>query len=186
VHRVSKPAQQPSTLGQVVRARRRSFGLTLVQLAGLSGLSQPFLSQIERGSAQPSMKSLAAIAEALQTTGPALLAAPRGDDAPVVAAGQGEQIETAPGGTARLLASGPHDLLPMEFIGGPTEFDEYLQHEGHEFVYVVSGLIELDLGGDLRRLGPRDSAHFEASTPHRWRVAGDEQVWMLAVANAPH
>ena len=55
----------PDRVGERIRALRRARGLTLVQLAGLADLSHPFLSQIERGLARPSLASLERIAHAL-------------------------------------------------------------------------------------------------------------------------
>ena len=45
-------------LGARIRHHRRQLGLTLVEVAGQAGISQPFLSQIERGKAAPSMATL--------------------------------------------------------------------------------------------------------------------------------
>ena len=61
-------------LGSAIRARRRLLGMTLVEVAASAGLSHPFLSQLERGLARPSMRSLTAIAATLGTTAQALMA----------------------------------------------------------------------------------------------------------------
>src|SRR5689334_10806650 len=53
-------------IASAVRARRRRLGLTLQELADKSGLSAPFLSQVERSQTTPSITSLIAIAQALQ------------------------------------------------------------------------------------------------------------------------
>jgi transcriptional regulator with XRE-family HTH domain len=55
-------------LGSAIRARRHQRGMTLVEVAASAGLSHPFLSQLERGLARPSMRSLTAIAATLDTT----------------------------------------------------------------------------------------------------------------------
>jgi transcriptional regulator with XRE-family HTH domain len=60
-------------LGRAIRCVRHDRGMTLVQVAEASGLSQPFLSQLERGRTRPSMRSLFRIAAALGTTQQALL-----------------------------------------------------------------------------------------------------------------
>src|SRR3954454_18120215 len=72
--RTSQAARHPdAALGRAIRALRRERGLTLVQLAAATGLSQPFLSQLELGRSRPSMRSLFRIAAALDTTQQALL-----------------------------------------------------------------------------------------------------------------
>ena len=55
-------------LGRSIRLARRGRGLTLVELAALAGLSHPFISQVERGVARPSMLSLERISRALGTS----------------------------------------------------------------------------------------------------------------------
>jgi transcriptional regulator with XRE-family HTH domain len=64
------PQRDPRTsggqhLGRAIRGLRRDRGLTLNQLSEGSGLSVPFLSQLENNRAKPSMQSLSAIAMAL-------------------------------------------------------------------------------------------------------------------------
>src|SRR6266571_5394240 len=73
-------------LGRRVRALRARHGLTLNELAARSGLSPRFLIQVEAGSANISVRRLAALASALGTTAAALLAEPGGEaDRPVIA-----------------------------------------------------------------------------------------------------
>ena len=61
----SQETTDDERIGRYVRMLRRARGLTLMQLAALADLSQPFLSQLERGQARPSMASLGRIAHAL-------------------------------------------------------------------------------------------------------------------------
>src|SRR3954470_8779782 len=72
------PREDPA-LGRAIRAPRRERGLTLRQVAAASGLSQPFLSQLELGRSRPSMRSLFRIATALGTTQQTLLGLAAGD-----------------------------------------------------------------------------------------------------------
>ncbi|GAA3069299.1 hypothetical protein GCM10020254_11320 [Streptomyces goshikiensis] len=52
----------------MIRAWRKRRGISMASLAAGSGLSQPFLSQLERGLATPSLSSIYRIAEALDVT----------------------------------------------------------------------------------------------------------------------
>lgn len=67
--------EQPLRVGAAVRRRRRAQQLTLAAVAERSGLSVPFLSQVENERARPSRPSLDRIADALGTTAVELLAA---------------------------------------------------------------------------------------------------------------
>lgn len=80
-----------SSLGEVIRRQRELAQLPMRQLATMVGISNPYLSQIERGLRSPSGEVLDAIAESLQTTADALVGlAGRTEaieeEAPVVAA----------------------------------------------------------------------------------------------------
>lgn len=74
-------------LGRRVRALRAERGLTLKELARRSGLSARFLVQVESGQGNISVRKLAALASALETSASALLGGPKGDAA--TAAGWG-------------------------------------------------------------------------------------------------
>lgn len=60
-------------LGAYIRAQRQLADLSLRQLAGLSNVSNAYLSQVERGLHQPSLKVLRSIATALNLSGETLL-----------------------------------------------------------------------------------------------------------------
>ena len=162
-------------LGQAIRGLRRERGLTLVQVAAASGLSQPFLSQLELGRTRPSMRSLFRIAEALGTTQQALLA--HGDSGPV-------PYDTGAHGGARLLLHEPGADV-TEFAGVSGEFAEYFSHDRHELLYVVRGTLEVDLREDghsrLSTLQARGSISYAGRVEHRFRQVGPEECVILVV-----
>lgn len=61
-------------LGAFIRSQRKLARLSLRQLAELTSLSNPYLSQIERGLHQPSVRVLKSIADALDLSAETLLA----------------------------------------------------------------------------------------------------------------
>jgi len=60
-------------LGGFIRKRRQQANLSLRQLAEKTRLSNPYLSQIERGLHQPSMRVIKLIADALNVSAETLL-----------------------------------------------------------------------------------------------------------------
>jgi transcriptional regulator with XRE-family HTH domain len=61
-------ATPSSPLGEYIRRQRELQKLSMRQLAGLAGISNPYLSQIERGLRDPSEKVLDAIARNLEVS----------------------------------------------------------------------------------------------------------------------
>ena len=182
-------------LGQEIRRLRHQHGLTLVTLAARTSLSHPFLSQLERGLARPSMASLERIARALGSSQSELMARAADETAAgetpaegaftLVRADEGTVVE-APGGTVRLLVRGHTRFHPMVYAGGNPSFEEYYQHPEDEFVHVISGAVEVDLGeSGLIRLAPGDSLYYAGGTRHRWRTVGDTGYRLLAVKDLP-
>jgi transcriptional regulator with XRE-family HTH domain len=64
---------QMEALGDFIRRQRKQANLSLRQLAEKTRLSNPYLSQIERGLHQPSMRVIKVISEALNVSAETLL-----------------------------------------------------------------------------------------------------------------
>jgi transcriptional regulator with XRE-family HTH domain len=64
---------QKEALGAFIRSTRKNANLSLRQLAEMTRLSNPYLSQIERGLHQPSVRVIRLISEALNVSAETLL-----------------------------------------------------------------------------------------------------------------
>ena len=64
------PAELPHDLGEFIRDLRRNARFSLRELAEKAGVSNPYLSQIERGLRKPSAEVLSQIANALRVSTP--------------------------------------------------------------------------------------------------------------------
>jgi quercetin dioxygenase-like cupin family protein len=91
----------------------------------------------------------------------------------------------SPGGSVRPLVRGERAMLPVEYDGAPREFHEYFRHEGEEFVYVVRGLIEIDIEGETRVAAAGDSVYYAGGLRHRWRGLGGERVRLVVIQQNP-
>jgi transcriptional regulator with XRE-family HTH domain len=67
------PEDSRGTLGAFIRSQRELANLSLRQMAALADISNPYLSQIERGLHEPSMHVLRSIAHALNISAETLL-----------------------------------------------------------------------------------------------------------------
>jgi transcriptional regulator with XRE-family HTH domain len=64
--------EPPSALGEIIRRQRELSAMSMRQFSELVGISNPYLSQIERGLREPSERVLESIATALRTTSDSL------------------------------------------------------------------------------------------------------------------
>jgi transcriptional regulator with XRE-family HTH domain len=183
---------QAEGIGRRIRRLRHGRGLTLVQLADLADLSHPFLSQLERGLARPSISSLEKIARALGSSQVELLAgAEPASDAPaapvaVVRADEGTRGHYAEGEARMLVQGAARRFHPMEVTGANTAHGDAFLHAEDEFLHVVDGRIEIDLGVEGRHeLGPGDSIYYAGGTPHRWRAVDGGAYRLLVVKESP-
>jgi transcriptional regulator with XRE-family HTH domain len=63
---------RPPSIGETIRKQRELNQVSMRQFAEMAGISNPYLSQIERGLREPSERVLQAIAESLETSSEAL------------------------------------------------------------------------------------------------------------------
>ena len=120
---------QMEALGAFIRNQRKLANLSLRQLAELTTLSNPYLSQIERGLHQPSVRVLKLISGALNVSAETLLAqaglldsavsrgaAAEGDEPaapPAESVESAEPVESAISGDARLADEQKAALLAV-------------------------------------------------------------------------
>ena len=69
--RIAAMTRRP-TIGETIRRQRELSEVSMRQFADMAGISNPYLSQIERGLREPSERVLEAIAESLETSADAL------------------------------------------------------------------------------------------------------------------
>jgi transcriptional regulator with XRE-family HTH domain len=82
-----------SALGAFIRSQRELANLSLRQMAALADISNPYLSQIERGLHEPSVHVLRSIARALNLSAETLLAQAGLLDGSEARAGGGDTVE---------------------------------------------------------------------------------------------
>ena len=101
-----------SKLGELLKEQRQASRLSLRQLADLAGVSNPYLSQIERGLRKPSAEVLQQLAKALRISAEQLYvhAGLISPDSPLANAAS---VETAVLADARLTASQRQTLLEI-------------------------------------------------------------------------
>src|SRR5918912_2256550 len=158
-------------VGERLRELRRFRRATLKTIADRSGLSESFLSQVERGRSSASIASLRRIAEALGVT-IADLFEPDGVPGPRVLR-RDEKPPLAFGILGKKLLLTPRPLHHLEVfageleVGGSTGVEAYAHGDSEGLFVVLSGSVQLELGGELFDPDSGDSIDYRSSTPHR-------------------
>lgn len=168
-----------------------------MQLAELCELSHPFLSQLERGRARPSMVSLEKIARALGSSQLELIAAAEDEleerpttPSVLVRAGEGTRGHYAEG-EARMLVHGSRRFHPMEFTAANLEPGDFFVHDEDEFIHVVAGSVIVELGDgtsvvrQASTLREGDSLYYVGGTPHRWTALEPDGYRLFVVKEKP-
>ena len=158
-------------LGSKIRALRQRLKRTLDDTATAARISKPFLSQVERGLATPSLTSLAGIASALGVTVQYFVDTPSEERS----VSRGNQLKFFGfADSANLFArltnlTGGRQLEAILVKMPPGQKrSEVNTHAGEEFLYVISGKVSLTLEGKTFALQAGDSAHYESTVPHSW------------------
>src|SRR3954469_1816958 len=176
-------------VGERLRAIRRLRRCTLRTVAERSGLSESFLSQVERGRSSASIGSLRRIAEALGVT-VADLFEPSGPPRPRVLR-RDERPALAFGILGRKLLLTPRALHHLEVfvrepdVGGSPGAEPYSHGDSEELFVVLSGRVQLELGGELHELDSGDSIDYRSSTPHRISNIGEEGAEVMWIISPP-
>jgi len=176
-------------VGERLRALRRFRRCTLRTIAERSGLSESFLSQVERGRSSASIASLRRIADALGVS-IADLFEPGGLPGPRVLR-RDERPALSFGILGRKLLLTPRPLHHLEVfmgeleVGGSTGAEAYAHGDSEELFVVLSGTVQLELGGELSELESGDSIDYRSSTPHRISNVGDELAEVMWIISPP-
>jgi transcriptional regulator with XRE-family HTH domain len=183
-------------LGRRIQARRLQRRVTLDVLANHTGFSKGYLSRIENGKKTPPLDTLSRIARALGTDIKLLLAGETtGAEArpffSVIRAGARERVErpeSAHGYAYERLTSLEAGLRMQPYvISLPREFTApgRSEHDGQEFMYVLGGRIEWEIGGETLQLEAGDAVYLDSRIPHRARALDGEAVALVVVTPRP-
>jgi len=176
-------------VGERLRALRRSRRATLRTVAERSGLSESFLSQVERGRSSASIESLRRVADALGVS-MADLFEPDGLPGPRVLR-RDERPALSFGVLGKKLLLTPRPLHHLEVfageleVGGSTGTEPYAHGDSEELFVVLSGTVQLELGGELFDLEPGDSIDYRSSTPHRISNTGQDLAEVMWIISPP-
>lgn len=174
--RQAKEKNLETAIGREVRELRRQRGLTVADLAQVTGLSVGMLSKIENGVTSSSLTTLQVLSAALSV--PVTTFFRRFEESrEVVHVKAGEALEIERAGTraghqynllGHLGATSSGVVVEPYLITLTEESDVFptFQHEGVELLYVLEGEVGYRHGDQSFHLRPGDSLFFDADAPH--------------------
>ena len=172
--RASQSQTLEAAIGNQVRTLRKKNDMTVMDLAHQANLSISMLSKIENGGTSPSLATLQALAQALNVPLSTFFTTfDEKRDATYVRSGKGLLIErrgTRSGHQYQLLGHSVSSDVGVEpyLITLTDEADPYpiFQHEGVEFIYMLSGEVGYRHADKTYTLKKGDSLFFDAAAAH--------------------
>lgn len=158
--------------GMRIREIRRLRGLSLRDLARLSGTTASFISQFERGESGASLATLVKLTRALGMSLPQFFEGqtPEGH---VTRAHEHPELHLEPGHSKLLLTTPMHRTMEAYQStldpGHSTGDAPYTHGDSDELVFILSGELIVDLGEETYVLRAGDTVEFRSSIPHRLR-----------------
>lgn len=176
-------------LGRKVRELRESRGLSLKALAEKAEVSESFVSQVERGVANPSVASLRRLAGALDASVGALFQGPVTRGRVVRSDDRGRLVHPRRGWEDFLIT--PREARRLQVIlsiiqpGEGSGAEPYSHESDEECVIVLNGSLEFRVGEEEYLLAQGDSLLFESRIPHWNRNPGPSNAEVLWVITPP-
>src|SRR5262245_38001583 len=177
-------AESDTSVATRLVALRESRKLSRSEAASLAGVTAATIRSIEDGTSTPSVATLQKLARIYRTN--VLSLYEKKQDPRRLVRPQDRGVLSERGVRMELLAFGVSQMEPHLFRIAPraTSGGTY-QHEGEEFIYMLSGKFEIwldELEHYVLRAG--DSLYFPSNLPHRWRALGDTDALLLWI-NTP-
>jgi DNA-binding transcriptional MerR regulator/mannose-6-phosphate isomerase-like protein (cupin superfamily) len=172
--------------GRHFRTLRLARGVSLVRVARAARISVGFLSALERGQMTPSIATMRRLARFFRTNILSFFEA-TGENRHLMRPAERKILDAGPKVRMELLAFGNTVMEPHLFRIKPNGGSgESYSHEGEEFLYILSGQLEIWLDErDHYRLSRGDSFYFKSATPHRWRNPGRAETLALWINTPP-
>src|SRR4030043_2133544 len=177
-------------IAEKLKAFRSANRMTLKQLASKAGCTDAYLSQLERGHANPSIMILKKIASALQVKVVDFFLEPETEENEVVCK-EGERVNIRfKQGDAKIqmLVRNIQNKRMQPFYttikpGGGSKGS--YSHIGEEFGIVLEGELELNLNRKLYRVKKNESFYFLSQEPHSWTNSGKRKTIGIWVVSPP-
>jgi len=184
-----EPEKGVGDIGKRIRKLREERGLSLEALSSLTGFEVGFLSSLEKNEAQPQLGTVIKLSKALDSAfgrlvsgvGNKLYAITRKDERRTVSRSTSQTGKKQ----VYIYKSLAQDVKGRHMESLIVQLEEVSEkeisvHEGEEFIFVLDGMVILEIGEESFELEPGDSAYYLSTTPHHL-AAKSGKATILAV-----
>ncbi len=180
-----KKKAQPPPVGEKIKKARHKKKIPLDQVANDTGCSIDYLRKIESGKAMPPVGTLLQISRALEIDSGVLL---KEQESTVKdrAKAYAKRTEDYAYTTLTLGAEKKHLKAFLVTVDAMKDHKGVgYQHQGEEFVYVLTGQVEVTVGDHVNGLNKGGSLHFNSGINHQLKNVGKTKAELLVVIYTP-
>jgi transcriptional regulator with XRE-family HTH domain len=177
-----------ATIGNNIRALRKSRDVSMAELARSSDVAKGTLSQLERGLGNPTLSTILSIAKALGVTVGELLDGTEAPRSRVVRSGEGARLAEGSFSVGLLdrvqLGIGRLDIFELEMAASHRRISPGFSTGVIEHIFVRSGVLTVGLVAAPVQLRAGDYASYPGSGPHIY-ATGPEPAAAVCVSYYP-
>lgn len=167
-------------VGPRLRRVREQRGVTLTEVAHVTGISKSTLSRLENGQRRPSLELLLPLAQTYRVPIDDLVGAPEVGD---------PRIRLKPrrvNGRTVLPLTRPGGIQAWKIVIPTSQSEPKPRtHDGYEWLYVLSGRMRLVMGDQDVVLGIGEAAEFDTMIPHWFGSTGEGPAEVLSIFGRP-
>ncbi len=156
-------------IGKIIRAFRTESKMTLKDLATKANISVSYLSQIENDQVNMNLSVLESISQALEKPLNLFFLQDSIDSVSIVRKGDRKRISRSDNATYESLVDNRVSKSDITIVDYPSDYvgQELVVHQGEEFMLVLKGTLEVNLGNlNMYNLEEGDSMVFSSKIPH--------------------
>jgi len=178
-------------VGERVKRAREKRGLSLLDISRRTGIDVSLLSEIEEGQSAPPLGTVIKLAKALEMKMGYFISGDELRPFTIVHRGDRKVVSRYDSKRDKHYGYGYESLAPYKkdrhmepflvTLQPATTEEERSAHDGQEFIFVLTGSMEVRLGEEIHVLEPGDAIYYDSTVPHLVKCHGRETTRILAV-----
>ena len=178
-------------VGERVKSAREKRGLGLLDISRRTGIDVSLLSEIEEGQSAPPLGTIIKLAKALEMKMGYFISGDELRPFTIVRRGDRKVVSRYDSKRDKHYGYGYESLAPYKKDRHMEPFlvtlepavteEERSTHDGQEFIFVLSGSMEVRLGEEIHVLEPGDAIYYDSTVPHLVKCHSQETTRILAV-----